>query len=331
MPNPIILSPQEIATKYVLVMNALCEIAETYRITGQQEEAVAVLATTLPFLRELSPRHQATFLTEYGKQLTASAFKSKRTTEEALSVLQQAKQLAEPLQDSALLANTLYELGELYFVRGHKTTAEEYDYETSLSYFQQALALYEAVHDEKNMAQALLGVGRMYQNIGQNEAACLYVERALTTAEQQQNKAIQAEALNHLALLNAGVDDMETAIQQVKTSLAIRESVGLKAEIPYAYLTLAELYQTQGDNAEALATYQQCYARAEEVHSSAIVFALLGIGYIHLDNNDIPQAIAQLKQALKQAETIDLKTGIQEAREALAEAEGGNHSITLEH
>ena len=119
---------------------------------------------------------------------------------------------------------------------------------------------------------------------------------------------------------------METAIRQAKTSFSIREAAGLKAELPYAYLTLAELYQTQGDNAEALTTYEQCYTHAEEIQSSAAVFALLGIGYIHLDNNEIPQAIERFEQALKQAEAIDLKTGIQEAREALAEAEGGNPS-----
>ncbi len=315
-----ILSPQEIATRYASVLVTLCEIAETYRISGRQEEAVSVLATCLPLLDDAFPYQQAMFLTAYGKQLTASVFKSKRTADEALSVLLRAKQLAESLQDQALLADVLYELGEMYFVRGHKTVGEENDYDTSLAYFLQALALYEAEHDEKNMPWSLLGVGRMYQNIGQNEAAQLYIERALAQAEQQQDNAIQAEAMNHLALLNAGIDEIETAIQQAKVSLAIREQAGLKVDIPYSYLTLAELYQAQGKNTEALATYQQCYTLSEEIHSSAAIFALLGIGYIHLDNNELPQATAQFEQALKQAEAIDLNTGIQEAREALQEA-----------
>ena len=315
-----ILSPQEIASKYTTITNTLCEIAESYRIAGRQEEAVTILAPCLPLLEELSLHQRATFLTEYGKQLVASVFKSKRTADEGLSVLLQAKGLAESLQDGALLANALYELGQLHFVRGHKTTGQENDYETSLAYFQQALVLYEALHDEKNMPRSLLGAGRMYQNIGQNEAAQLYVERALTSAEQQQDRAIQAEALNHLALLRAGIDDMDTALQYARTSLTIRESANLKAEIPYAYLTLAELYQTQGKNAEALTIYQQCYTLAEEIHSSVAIFVLLGIGYIHFDNNDIPQAIEHFQQALERAEAINLRTGIQEAQEALAEA-----------
>ena len=321
-----ILSPQEVAARYASVLDTLCEIAKTYRISGRQEEAVSVLAIGLPLIDEVFPFQQAMFLIAYGKQLTASVFKSKRTADEAHSVLLRAKKLAEPLDDQSLLADVLYELGEMYFVRAHKTMGKETDYDTSLSYMLQALALYEAVHDEKCMPQFTLGVGRMYHNMGQNEAARLYIERALAQAEQQQDKAIQAEAMNHLALLNAGIDEIETAIQQAKFSLTIREQAGLKAEVPYSYLTLAELYQTQGKNIEALANYQQCYALAEEIHSSTTVFALLGIGYIYLDNNAIPQAIEHFEQSLKQAESIDLKTGIQEAQEALLEAKGRTDS-----
>ncbi len=316
-----ILSPQEIATKYVLVLDTLCEIAETYRISGRQEDAVSVLMAGLPLLHEVSLHHQAMFLTAYGKQLTASAFQSKRTAEEAFSALQRAKQIAESLKEQALLADVFYELGEMYYVRGHKTIAEENDHEISLAYFLQALALREAIHDEKHMPSSLLSVGRMYQNIGQNEAAHLYIERAIVQAEQQQDRAIQAEATNHLALLSAGVDDIETAIQQAKVGLTTREAAGLKAEIPISCLTLAELYSAQGKNTEALTYYQQCYALAEEIASSTSLFALLGIGYIHLESNDTAKAIEHFEQALKRAEAIDRKNGVQEAQEALAEAE----------
>ena len=320
-----ILSPQEIAAKYTSVLNMLREIAETYHISARREDAVNVLAVGLALLHEVSPHHQAIFLTSYGKQLTASVFQSKRTADEALSVLSRAKQLAESLGEQVLLANVLYELGELYFVRGHKTEGEASDYDTALSYMLHALDLFEAEHDEKHMPQASLGVGRMYQNRGQNEAAQLYIERALEQAEQQQNKAIWAEAINHLALLTAGVDDIETALQHAKTAITIRESAGLKAEIPYSYLTLAELYQAEGKNAEALATYQQCYTLSEEIQSTATIFVLLGIGYIHLEKNNTAEAIKHFEQALTRAEAIGLRTGIQEAQEALAEAKERVH------
>ncbi len=312
--------------KITNVLDTLCEIAETYRVSSRQEDAVNVLAAGIPLLHEVSPRHQAMFLTAYGKQLTISMFQSKRTADEVLSVLLRAKQLVEPLNDQALLADILYELGEMYCIRGHKTEGQETDYDTALTYMRQALDLYEAVQNEKRMPQSLLGVGRMYQNIGQNEAAQLYIERAIGLAEQQQDKAIQAEATNHLALLTAGIDDIETALQQAKVALTIRESAGLKADIPYTYLTLAELYQAQGKNEEALVAYQQCYTLAEEIHSTATIFVLLGVGYIHLENNEIAEAIDHFKQALLRAEAIDLKTGIQEAQEALAEAEERIHS-----
>ena len=320
------LSPQEIITKYVLVLDTLCEIAENYRISGRQEDAVSVLVAGLPLLNKVSLHQQAVFLTAYGKQLTASVLQSKRTIDEAFSVLLRANQIAESLQEQALLADVFCELGEMYYVRGHKTTAEENDYETSLAYFRQALALRETIHDANHMPSSLLSVGRMYQNIGQNEAAHLYIERAIVQAEQQQDKAIQAEATNHLALLNAGIDEIETAIQQAKVGLAIRETAELKAQIPISYLTIAELHAAQGKNTEALVYYQQCYTLAEEIASSTSMFALLGTGYIYLESNDRDEAIKHFEQALKRAEDIDRKDGIQEAQEALAEAEERTHS-----
>jgi len=321
-------SLETITSQYTQVIDALCDIAETYHTLGRQEDAVALLKTGMSLSGdETALQVQAKLLTSYGKQLTASMFRTSRTADEALSVLTKAREIAESLQDEHLLASVLYELGETYFVRGHKMTGEDSDYDTSLIYFQQALALREALHDEKNMPQSLLGVGRMYQNIGQNEAAQLYIERALQSAEQQQDKAIQGEATNHIAILKAGQDDIEGAIQLVRVAITIREQAGLAAEVPYSYLTLAELYMADGKSKEALATYQQCYALAEQVQATQVtIFALLGIGYIYLENGEAEQAREQFKQAETLAEAIGLKTGIQEAQEALEETDERTYS-----
>ncbi len=313
--------PATLEQRYTCAIDALCDIAEMYRIGGKQEDAVVVLTAGLPFMRyEVSQREQAKFLTMYGKQLTASMHRTKRSADEALAVLRQAKQIAETLKDELLIADVLYELGELHFVRGHKMSAEERDFDTSLAYFLQALAIREAMHDEKNLPKSLLSVGRMYQNMGQNEAAHLYVERAITEAEQQQDRATQAEATNHLALLKAGQDDLEAAIQLAGVGLTLREQAGLQAELPYSYLTIAELYQAQEKDIEASTYYAQCYALSEKVQAAHVmVSVLLGIGYIHLDKGEKVQAREQFEQSLRLAEAIEHKTGIQEAEEALSE------------
>ncbi len=314
-------SRETITTGFTQVVDILCDIADTYRMLGRQEDAVTLLKTGLSLPGdETALSAQAKLLTNYGKQLTASMFRTSRTADEALSVLTHAREIAESLQDELLLASVLYELGEIYFVRGHKTTGEDSDYDTSLAYFQQALAIREALHDEKNMPQSLLSVGRMYQNIGQNEAAQLYIERALQSAEQQQDRAIQGEATNHIAILKAGQDDLEDAIQLVKVSIAIREQAGLAAEVPYSYLSLGELYQANGMSKEALTTYQQCYTLAEQVQATQVTtIVLLGIGYVYLEDGKAEQAVEQFQRAKTLSESIGLKTGIQEAQEALEE------------
>ncbi len=321
-------SRETITIGFTQVIDVLCDIADMYRMLGKQEDAVALLKTglSLPGDETALPT-QTKLLTNYGKQLTTSMLRTSRTAEETLSVLANAREIAESLQDESLLASVLYELGETYFVRGHKTTGEDSDYDTALAYFQQALALREALQDEKSMPQSLLGVGRMYQNIGQNEAAQLYIERALQSAEQQQDRAIQGEATNHIAILKAGQDDIEGAIQLVRVAITIREQAGLAAEVPYSYLTLAELYMANGKSKEAFNTYQQCYALAEQVQATQVtVTVLLGIGYVYLEDGEATRAIEQFKRAETLAKSIGHKAGMQEAQEALEETDERTYS-----
>lgn len=300
-------------------VTALCTEAETHLRLGKRGDALHLFERNKSLIKSYAPQDQALFLLCYGRALTADAFSTGRTLDDALSMLIHAKELADSHYDERLQADILDALGEVYYVKGHKVSSEESDYPTALSYFQQALALREKLHNAYGLCRSSLNVGRIYHNLGQGETARSYFERARTVAQQQQRVDVQAEAILHLALLDAE-HDSEAALHLATEALTLRESADLKSVLPYSYLALAELHHNQGNLAKARDYYQQCYELAQETFmTQSIVPALLGIGYIYLDSGEKQQAREHFERALVLSQAIGLKTGIQEATEALQE------------
>jgi len=300
-------------------VTALCTEAETYLRLGKRGDALRLLETNKSLIESYDAHNQACFLLCYGSVLTTDAFSTGRTLDEALTTLTYAKELTDSLSDELLQADILDALGEVYYVKGHKISAEESDYPDALNYFHQALGLREKLLDEFSVSRSLLNVGRIYHNLGQVDTARPYFERARDVARQQNRVDVQAEAILHLALLNAE-NDSEAAIRLATEALALRESANLKSVLPYSYLALAELHHVQGNLVKARDYYQRCYKLAQETFMTQIIIsALLGIGYMHLDSGEIVQAREHFEQAFALSQAIGLKTGIQEATEALQE------------
>ena len=231
-------------------VTALCTEAETYLRLGKRGDALRLLEANKSLIKSYDAQSQALFLLCYGKALTADAFSTGRTLDEALSMLTHAKELAASHSDERLQADILDALGEVYYVKGHKVSSEESDYPDALSYFQQALDLCKKQQDDYNISRSLLNVGRMYHNLGQVDTARPYFEQAHDIARQQHRVDVQAEALLHVAFLSAE-NDSEAAIRLATEALALRESADLKSVLPYSYLALAELYHTQGNLSKA--------------------------------------------------------------------------------
>lgn len=300
-------------------VTSLCTEAETSLRLGKRDDAIRFLEENRSGFESYNAQSQALFLLCYGKTLTLDAFSTGRTLDEPLSMLTHAKELADSVSDEYLQADILDALGEVYFVKGHKVSSEESDYSTALSYFQQALALRDKLHDDYGRCRSLLNVGRIYHNLGQDETAHSYFIQARDIAQQEQRVDVQAEAILHLALLEAE-SDIEAAIQLATEALALRESANLISVLPYSYLALAELHHAQGNLSKARDYYQQCYKLAQETFmTQTVISALLGTGYIHLDSGEKQQAREQFEQAYALSMAIGLKTGIEEATEALQE------------
>ncbi len=311
-----------IRRQYATVISTFCEIANSYFYLGQQDKALHIMSIGVQLLEEenVAPRDQAKLLLCYGGLLTKSSFYIGRPMEEAFMFLTRARHIAESLQKTHLLADVLDKIGEAYFFRAHQVTAEESDYDTALAHFQQALKGYETTIDERGICDVLFHIGRSYQNRGEHEKALPFFKQAFELAERQQYLLKKAELLSHFGILALVKGDQETARKHAIDALTIREEIGARIELAFSHLTLAEVYHTQGDPGTALHHYQQSYELGEEMQvRNATSAVLMGMGYLCLDEGQLQQAQTYFDKAYAVAETIGLRTGMQEAHEGREE------------
>ncbi|MBA2393994.1 MAG: tetratricopeptide repeat protein, partial [Ktedonobacteraceae bacterium] len=307
-----------IRKQYSTGISTLCEIANSSFYLGQQDKALHIMSVGIQLLEDedVAPRDQAKLLLCYGGLLTKNSFYAGKPMEEAFTLLTRACHIAESLQETHLLANALDKIGEAYFFRGHQVTAEESDYDMALAHFQQALKRYETTPDERGICDVLFHIGRSYQNRGEHEKALPFFKQAFELAERQQYLLRKAELLSHFGILALVKGDQEMARQHAIDVLTIREEIGARIELAFSHLTLAEVYHTQGDLGTALHHYQQSYELGEQMQvRNAASAALMGMGYLCLDEGQLQQVQAYFDKAYAVAEAIGLRTGMQEAHE----------------
>lgn len=317
-----ILSLDDITGQYAAIVHALCLLADSYFFLGQREKALGLLREGVGLLRdkEVAPHDQAQLLLSYGKMISKVAFATGGSFAEAFTQLSTARMIAETLHDDVLVADTLNELGEAHFYRGHYLTWAEDDYNTAQACFQQSLGLYESTYNERGICTSLFNSGRSYQNAGQHGQAAPVFQSALGLAERSQYTQLQAELLVHLGILALVKGDQETARAQIVDALALRQEIGARCDLAYSHLALAEVCHSQGDLVTALVHYQQCYTLAEEMHQHNVICAVpMCLGYIHLDEKRLEQAREFFNEAYFLSSNTGLVGGIQEAFKGLVE------------
>lgn len=150
------------------------EIAKHYLFVGKWDAALKLLETALE--TDLSDLQKARLWC-----LLGHLYERRSDYERAEPILNQARAIAERENDQALLADTLYYLGEIPYFRCF--IHQEVDHQESLGFHQQALAIREEIGDHKGQCFSLSRLGTIYERIDQNETALDYFQRAIELGE----------------------------------------------------------------------------------------------------------------------------------------------------
>ena len=179
-------------------------------------------------------------------------------------------------------------------------------YQRIVDYLGEAEAMAHALADQRRLGWVSSYLGRHFWVVGDQERALVFGQRALAIAEQLADFPFRFMAQYHLGTTYLVLGDYRRAIASLRQNVASLSGArlhqrfalaGLPSVVARTWLVwcLAEV----GAFAEARARGDEALGIAEAVaHPYSLSMAYYGVGFLHLCQGELPQAIARLERAL---------------------------------
>jgi tetratricopeptide (TPR) repeat protein/transcriptional regulator with XRE-family HTH domain len=324
--------------------NALSDLGEVRRMTGDYPAAAQAQEEALSIYRELGERlGQAHALHHLGavRSVTDDFPAAVGALEEALSIyrelgdglgqakalsplggvrrltgdypaavraLEEALSISRDLGDRLGEAHALNDLGITRYLMG--------EHQAALQAQEEALGIYRDLGYRLGQANALLWLGNVRRLTGDVPAAERAQEEALGIYRDLGERLGQANVLTDLGGVRRLTGDYPAAAQDLDEALGLFRDIGSRGGEAMALNERGELYRVSGE----LALAQECHQRSLELSRDIDSFwdeahALAGLGRCALAAGRAAQAESLLRQALE----IFQRIGAVEAQELLAE------------
>jgi tetratricopeptide (TPR) repeat protein len=224
-------------------------LAEANHVMGEWVDALMYLDAVV---QTTSEKHLLPITVE--ALITSGTILSKKAKwDVAMRKFEQAQNLSESIKQPALKARALVGLGVIHWRQGES--------EEAIILASRAMAMGREINDQKLMgaAMALMGsarfdVGDFLESIKANESALLHFKKAEDLLE-------MSRVLNNLGETYKVMGDYDRAIEHFNQGLEIIEETGVKRNIGYLLMNLAECHVRLRHEAEA----KEYAKRANEV------------------------------------------------------------------
>lgn len=248
--------------------------------------------------------------------------------EKAISIAEQAKQLAESVNFQEGVAYALKNIGIAYYYQGKDVEA--------LDYWKQSLEIFKSIKDEVGEANILNNIGAIYFNQKDLTNALEYYLQSLKLAEKTKDKLRILTALNNIggvyfekpathdkaliyflkalplseelgdkeAIGTTSVNLGEIYFVQKNDTLALKyffksvEAFNNSENSPYSYNAIGKLYNRKGNLGLAITYHNKALAIAEKLNGNLdIVQSLIGLAKVYIKNSSYNEGLNFLKRA----------------------------------
>jgi tetratricopeptide (TPR) repeat protein/transcriptional regulator with XRE-family HTH domain len=286
--------------------NALSDLGEVRRLTGNSPAAAQDLEQSLAIYRELGDRlGQANALSDLGevRRQTGDYLPAVRALEQALAIYRE-------LGDRLGQAGTLNHLGLVRRLTG--------DYPAAAGAQEQALAIYRELGDRLGQANALSSLGDVRRLTDDYPAAARDLEQALAIFRDLGNQLGQANALNYLGDVRRHAGDYPAAARDLEQALAIFRSLGNQLGQANALNYLGDIRRHTGDYPAAARAHEQALAIFSDLgNRMGQANALNYLGDVRRHTGDYPAAARAHEQALAMYRDLGSQGGEAEALNAI--------------
>ncbi|GHO51969.1 hypothetical protein [Ktedonobacter robiniae] len=288
-----VLTHEAITSSYTHASETLAEIAQAYFLLGRLKDARHLLSTALRLLeaREATPQSRLRPLLLYSQVLIVDHLLTRGETELMFSIISQAQQVAEAIQDPQSRADALSLLGQAHCnattIASLKSGVSpfvpqgqgRYDEEltTALTHQRQALQQREALNDTRGISESYFLIGLVHERWCLDEQAQDYYARAGQVAEESGHAFERTEPTRHRALHALKQGHLEQALPLALQALKLREEAQFRPYQPLDHLLIRDIYLARGDTAKAQQHTEAASAIAAEMGMETLVASMPNI------------------------------------------------------
>jgi predicted ATPase/class 3 adenylate cyclase len=199
----------------------------------------------------------------------------------------------------------------VYALAAGSQAQELYANDEALSYYEQAERCLDRLPAEMYWINALrlyLNRAQIYRLKGQYDLCETDINRAMTLAQEHDDKRAQAEAYNLLAEMRWWQGQTEEALRSAQRAYDLANQSNGDAEMLTALYLLSNTYRVLGRFDEAMAYFNQAYDLASQRSDQVMLGMILNaVGGMHLRLGRFDKALEAFYQALSLLEAVDLK------------------------
>jgi tetratricopeptide (TPR) repeat protein len=218
----------------------------------------------------------------------------------AIEYYQKARKISPRLEGDEMEVIAYQRLGYNHLQAGQ--------YKESIEYYKEVIKLASQLGDKKRSLtlNAYLGLGNAFSYTDDFEFSRKYFFKALTVAEQMNDKALQKEAYTNLGHVYYQSCMFDAAVESYLKVQEISHNLGEKKEEANAWLMLGDIFQELKQHEKAIESYQTTLNIGDESKDKemqVVVIQRLGTLYLTLasvcsKDNDYEKAIKWYTKAL---------------------------------
>lgn len=241
----------------------IIKITEIYRYEGKINKALLIFKSNIQVIdfEEVRREDKAKFLIQYAKIFQQSKFIREFNYDNEIKLLTEAQELAKSSNAKNLIADALDLIGTCIYSTG----ILEGEYKQAIDFFNQALNLRLEIKDKLGLCKSYFNRGLFHENLKDSSEedklkSFDYYQKGLKMAIEENYKLEQAYFYRHIAFFYQYFEnDNEKALQSHLKSAKLREEIGFKISLQFAYFAVAMEYFFLNDFKNSLEYFKKAY------------------------------------------------------------------------
>ncbi len=224
-------------------------------------------------------------------------------SEDGISYIDQAYQLAERLGLANKKAEALYYKGQLF--------SDRYKDSMAIIYYKQALKLKNKVTEQQGVIQLFNGIGESYYEIDNYEQAKEYFELAHDIVENASNTKEKANTFYNLGKVYAKIGEFRTALRYYHQAIETYQAINDQQGVAKAMNTIGVVYFRMDKYDSAIYSYNKTLKLQKEIKDKyGMGLTLNNMGNVYWRWSNYDSAITYYQKALRIFEEVNFKKGI---------------------